>query len=77
MYKIQELVRRQKLIKDSKFKARQATEKFVKKARFTSLVSFGIPPVEAARRMGIDVPVGERMTATEILQMIEEEYKET
>ena len=60
MYKIRELLERQKRIKESRIKAKVTTEKFVKKARFMALVGAGISPVIAARKLGIEIEPGEK-----------------
>lgn len=58
-------------IKNPRKKAKTDTEKFIRKTKYLGYIRLGLRPEVAARRVGLDIPVGEFHTNADILRKID------
>ncbi len=62
----------QVVVNESRSVARGKVDRFIRKSKYLSYVSAGYKPQDAARRVGINIPVTERISAYEVLKRVEE-----
>lgn len=55
----------------ARLKARLRVAGFLRRRKYEILVKHGVPPEEAARRLGIKMPYGVRVREEEVLKKVE------
>lgn len=55
----------------SRERARLEVRAFIKRMEYDNYIKQGLPPEEAARRIGVKVPAGQRLDPIDILRIIQ------